>query len=222
MQWQAQGLCSSEGYKSGTHKPGIKGRTSRIQNEWDSIGRGRKAFRKTGTRRISLQSRERAVFVESLSCDSMDCNIPGSPVFTVSLSLLKLMSIESAMPTNHLILCCPFSSCPQSFPASGSFPMNWLFTSSDQSIGVSALASVLPMSIQGWFPFELTTLISLLSTGLLRIFYSTPIQNHKFFSAQPSLCPALIAIHDYWKNLCLTLWAFVYKVMSLLFSIENV
>ena len=59
-------------------------------------------------------------------------------------SLLKLRSIESVMPSNHLILCRPFSSCPQSFWASGSFPMNWLFTSGGQSAGVSALASVLP------------------------------------------------------------------------------
>ena len=62
--------------------------------------------------------------------------------------LLKLMSIESAMPSNRLILCCLFSSCLQSSPASGSFPMSWLFTSDCQRIGASALASVLPMNIQ--------------------------------------------------------------------------
>ena len=152
----------------------------------------------------------------------MNSNMPGFPVHHHLPVREKLMPIKSVMPSNHLILCCPFSSCPQSFPASGSFPMSWLFISGGQSIGVSGSASVSPMSIQGWFPFELTGLISLLSTGLLRIFYSTPIQNRQFFSAQPSLCPALISIHDYWKNLCLTIWAFVYKVMSLLFSIENV
>ena len=64
---------------------------------------------------------------------------------TNSLSLLKLMSFVSLMPSNHLTLCCPFSSCPQSFPASGSLPMSWLFTSGGQSIGVSASASVLPL-----------------------------------------------------------------------------
>ena len=64
----------------------------------------------------------------------------GSLSFTVSWSLLRLMSIESVMPSNHLILCCPFSSCPQSFPALGSFPMSWLFTSGGQSIGASALS----------------------------------------------------------------------------------
>ena len=74
------------------------------------------------------------------------CSVPGSS--TVSLSLLQFMSIKSVMPSNHLILCHPFSSC-QSFPASGSFQMNQFFTSGAQNIGASASASVLPMSIQG-------------------------------------------------------------------------
>ena len=65
---------------------------------------------------------------------------------TLSQSLLKLMFIKSVMPFNHLILCCPLSSCLQSFPASGSFLMSWLFASGGQSIGASSLASVLPMN----------------------------------------------------------------------------
>ena len=69
--------------------------------------------------------------------------------FTISQSLLKLMSIESVMPSNHLILCRPFSSCPQSFPESWSFPVSWPFTSGGQNIGASALASVLPVNVQG-------------------------------------------------------------------------
>ena len=69
----------------------------------------------------------------------------------------------------------PFSSCPQSFPASGFFPMNHLFTSGGQSTGASALASVLSTNIQGWFPLELTNLISFLSKGLLRVFSSITI-----------------------------------------------
>ena len=81
-------------------------------------------------------------------CNSLDCITPGFPSFTISQSLLKLMSTESAMPSNRLILCYLFSSCLQSFPASGSFPMSWLFTSGCQRIGASALASVLPMNIQ--------------------------------------------------------------------------
>ena len=78
-----------------------------------------------------------------------------------------------------------FSSCLQSFPASGSFPMSQLFVSGSQSIGVSA--SVFPMSIQGWFPLELTSLIFLLSKGFSRIFLSPTVQKHKFFGCLPSL-----------------------------------
>ena len=73
----------------------------------------------------------------------------------------------------------PFSSCPQPFPASGSFPMSQLF--------VSASASVLPIDIQGWFPLGFPGLISLLSKGPSRIFSSNTIQKHQFFSTQPSL-----------------------------------
>ena len=68
--------------------------------------------------------------------------------FTISQSLLKLMRIELVMPSNHLIFCCPFSYCSQSFLASGSFPMSWLFESGSQSTGILASASVLPMNIQ--------------------------------------------------------------------------
>ena len=75
-----------------------------------------------------------------------------------------------------------FFSCPQSFPASGSFPVSWLFTSSGQSIGASAL--ILPMNIQSWFPLGLTNFISLQSKGLSRVFSSTTIWKHLFFSIQ--------------------------------------
>ena len=80
-----------------------------------------------------------------------------------------------------------FSSCLQSFPASGSFQMSQLFASGGQSIGVSALASVLPINIQGWFPLGWTGWISLQSKGLSRVFSNTTVQNHQFFSAQLSL-----------------------------------
>ena len=106
--------------------------------------------------------------------------------FSISLSLNKLMPIESAMPSSYLILT-PFSSCPQSLPASGSFPMSWLFTSGGQNIGASASASVIPMNIQGWFPIGLTGLISLLSKGLSSVFSNTTVWKHQFFSTQPSL-----------------------------------
>ena len=106
---------------------------------------------------------------------------------TVSLSLLKLMSIESVIPSNHLILCHPFSSCPKFFSASGSFPMSWFFASDGQSIWASVSASVLPINIQGWCPLGLIDLISLLSKGLSKVFSSTIVQKHQFLGTQPSL-----------------------------------
>ena len=81
----------------------------------------------------------------------------------------------------------PFSSCLQSFPASGSLPMSHFFTSGGQSIGASASASVLPMNIRDWFPLGLTGLISLQSKGLSRVFSNTTVQMHQFFGAQLSL-----------------------------------
>ena len=81
----------------------------------------------------------------------------------------------------------PFSSCPQSFPASRSFPMSWLFASGSQSIGASASAAVLPMNIQDWFPLGLTGLISLQPKGLSRVFSNVTVQKHQFFSVQPFL-----------------------------------
>ena len=81
----------------------------------------------------------------------------------------------------------PFSSCLQSFPASGSFPMSWLFTSCGQRIGASASASVLPVNIQDSFPLGLIGLISVLSKGLSRAFSRIKILKHQLFCIQPSL-----------------------------------
>ena len=120
------------------------------------------------------------------SCPTL-CTAPWTAARQASLSItnsrssLKLMSLESVMPSNHLILCFPFSSCPQSFPASESFPMSQLFTWGGQSIRVSALASVLPMNTQDWSPLEQTSWISLQSKGLSRVFSNTTVQKHQFF-----------------------------------------
>ena len=81
----------------------------------------------------------------------------------------------------------PFSSCLQSFPVSGSFSVSQFFTSGGQSIGASALASILPINIQDWFPLGLTGFTSFQSKGLSRVFFSTTVLKHQFFSAQPSL-----------------------------------
>ena len=105
---------------------------------------------------------------------------------TNSWSSLKLMSIESVMPSSHLILCCPLLLLPQSLPASESFPMSQLFTWDGQSTGVSALASFLPKNTQGWSPLEWTGWVSLQSKGLSRVFSNTTVQKHQFFGTQLS------------------------------------
>ena len=81
----------------------------------------------------------------------------------------------------------PFSSCPQSLPASESFPMSQFFAWGGQSTGVSALASFLPKKSQGWSPLEWTDCISLQCKGLSRLFSNTTVQKHQFFGAKPSL-----------------------------------
>ena len=80
-----------------------------------------------------------------------------------------------------------FSFYPQSFPASGAFPMSYLFASDDKNTGASPLASVLPVNIRGWSPLRLTGLIFLLSKGLSGVFSSTTVQRHQFFGILPSL-----------------------------------
>ena len=111
-----------------------------------------------------------------LRCPSLS---PGVCSDSCPLSLWCYLTISSSTA--------PYSFCLLSSPASRSFPMNWLFASGDQSIGVSASVSVLPMNIQGWFPLRFTSFISLQSKGLSRVFSSTTIKKHQFFGAQPSL-----------------------------------
>ena len=107
--------------------------------------------------------------------------------FTISQSLLRLLSIESVIPSNHLVLCCPLFLLPSVFPSLRVFSSELLFASSSQTILASASASVLPVSTQGFFTLGLTGLISLLSKGLSRVFSNTTIQKHQFFAAKPSL-----------------------------------
>ena len=106
--------------------------------------------------------------------------------FTTSQNLLKLMSIELVIPSNHLILCHPLFLL-LSTPASGYLPISWVFASGGQIIVVSASTSVLPVNTEGWFPSGLTDLISLLSKGLIRVFSSTTVQRHWFFGTLPFL-----------------------------------
>ena len=148
-------------------------------------------------------------------CDPMDCSMPG---FLVLHQLLELAQthvhwVGDVIQPSHPII--PFSSYPQSFPASESFQMSHLFTSGGQSIGVSAPASVLPMNIQDWSPLEWTGWISLQSKSLLQHHSSKAwiLQCSAFFIVQLS--------HPYMttgKTIALTRWTFVGKVMSLLLN----
>ena len=94
----------------------------------------------------------------------------------------------------------PFSSHLQSFPASGSFPVSWFFVSGGQSIGASALASGLPMTIQDWFCLGFTGWISLQSKQLSTVFSNTTVQKHQFWELSFHYSPTLTFIRDYWKN----------------------
>ena len=108
----------------------------------------------------------------------------------------------------------PFSSCPQSVPASEYFPMSQLFAWGGQSTGVSALASFLPKKSQGWSSSEWTSWISLQSKGLSRVFSNTRVQRHQFFSALPSLLCSF-QVHTWLlerPHIALTIWTFVGKV----------
>ena len=94
----------------------------------------------------------------------------------------------------------PFSSCPQSFPASGSFPVNQLFSSGGQSIGASASASVLPMNVQGWFPLGSTGLISLQSRNSQESSPTQQFESINSLALRLHYDPTLTSIRDYWKN----------------------
>ena len=152
-------------------------------------------------------------------CDPVDCSTPGFPVHHQFLEAYSNSCPLSQWchPTISFSVI-PFS-CLQSFPESGSFPMNQFFTSSGQRIRASASASVLPMNIQDWFPLGWAGWISLQSKGLSRGFSITTVQKHQFFSTLPSLWSNF---HIYtWllkKKIALTTQTFVGKVISLLFN----
>ena len=130
-------------------------------------------------------------------CSPMDCSIPGSPVlhYLPEFAQIHVHWVSDAtQPSTISSFVDPFSSCPQSFPAKGSFPMSQLFASGGKSIRASA--SVFPVIIQGSFHLGLTGLISLLSKGLSRVFSNTTVGKHQFFGTQPSL----------WSNSHIHIW----------------
>ena len=140
-----------------------------------------------------------SVVSDSLQSHGLQHARPPCPI-TNTQSLLKLMSVESVMPSNHLIFCRPLLLLPQSFPDSESFPMSQFFASGGQSIGVSVSTSVLPMNIQDWFPLGRTGWISLQSKDSQE---SSPTPQFKSINSLVLnflYSPALTSIHDYWEN----------------------
>ena len=139
--------------------------------------------------------------VHSLSCvqlcDLPDCSTPGFPALHYQLELTHSCPLSQWCHPAILSSVAPVSSCFQSFPASESFPMSWLFASSDQSIGASVSASVLPMNIQVCFPLGLTGLCPRDSQE------SSPapqFESISLLALSPLYGSTLISIHDYWKN----------------------
>ena len=117
-------------------------------------------------------------------CDPVDRSTPGLPVHHQLPEFTQTHVCRVGDAISFSVV--PFSSCPQCLPASGSFPMSQLFTWGGQSIGVSVLASVLPMNTKDWSPLEWTGWISLQSKRLSRVFSNTTVQKHQFFGAQLS------------------------------------
>ena len=120
-------------------------------------------------------------------CDPIAFSMPGFPVLHYLLVFAQTRPFSWWCHTTISSSAISFSSCPQSFPVTGSLPMSQLFTSGGQNTGASAPASVLPMNSQGWFPLELTGLISLQSKRFSRVFSNPTIQKHQFFGSRPSL-----------------------------------
>ena len=151
-------------------------------------------------------------------CDPVTAAHQAPLLFTISWNLLKFMSIASVILSNYLILC-RLLLLPSIFPSFGVLSNDQFFISGGQSIGASALASVLPMNIQGWFPLGLTGVISLLSKTLSRVFSNTTIRKHQFF--WHSVFLMVQPLHLYLttgKTVTWTIWTFVSKVISLLFN----
>ena len=131
----------------------------------------------------------------------------------------KFMSIESVIPFNYFILCCPLLHLPSIFPRSGSFPISQFFPSGGQNTGVSVAISILPMNTQDWSPLGWTGWISLQSKRPSTVFFNTIVQKHQFFGTQLSLwCNSHIHTWLLKKTITLIRWNFAGKVMSMIFN----
>ena len=133
-------------------------------------------------------------------CDPMNCNTPGLPIHHQLPEFIQTHDVSRWCHPAISSSVIPFSSCRQSLPASGSFPMSQLYAWGGQSIGVSTLASVLPKNTQDWSPLGWTGWIPLQSKGLSRVFSNTTVQNHQFFGAPPSSQSNSHIHKNHWKN----------------------
>ena len=134
-------------------------------------------------------------------CDPVDCSMPSFPVlhYLLEFAGTHVHWVSDAIQLSHPLLS-PFSSCPQSFPASGYFPMSQFFTSGGQSIGVSASASVLPMNIQDWFPLGWTVRSPCSPRDSQESSPTPQFKSINSLALNFLYSPNLISIHDYWKN----------------------
>ena len=148
----------------------------------------------------------------------MDCSTPGLPVHPNSRSPPKSMSIESMMPSNHLILCCPLLLPSSIFPNVRVFSNESVLRIKWQSFGISASTSVLPVNIQDWFPFGWTGLI-LQFKGLSRVFSNTTVQKHQFFGAQLSL---YYIVFLYKKNKVISLYFILNHTLQFIFLYKEI
>ena len=154
-----------------------------VQSQWSRQPPRKKNSKRQNGCLSSVQSLSRVWFFATPWTAARQASLP----ITNSPSLPKLMPIELVMPFNHLILCHPLLLLSSTFPASGSFQMGQLFTSGDQSIGVSTSTSVLPVNTQDWFPLGWTGWIFLQAKGLSKVFFNTTVQKHQFFCTHLSL-----------------------------------
>ena len=152
-------------------------------------------------------------------CDTMDCSMPGFPVHHQLLERPQthVYWVGDAIQPPHPVV--NFSSCLQSFPASGFFPVSQFFTSCGQSIGVSASASVLLMNIQDWFPLGLTSLISLLSKGLSRVFSTPQFKSisslaHSFLYGPALTFTRLLEKPELWLDRTLSVMSLLFNILS--------
>jgi len=174
-------------------------------------------IKKKGSTRVLVQFSSVTQSCPTLG-NPTDCSTPASLSITKSLSLLKLMSITSVTPPNHLILCRPLLLLPSILPSIRIFSNELVLHIRWPKYfgGVSASASVIPMNIQDWFPLGETGWIPLQSKGLSRVFFNTTGQKHKFLGAQLSLVQLSHPYMTTGKTIALTRQDFVGKVMSLL------